>query len=233
LRIWQRVGTEAEPRAALLLCAYRACSMPTMDSIMALKARGWRYKPKAGDALIDRSRAIVVSHWFRSTADDVYLMVDDDITFLPEAAEKVVAECRARKGVVGAAYPVRDGGHLALRGLHGDILFGPDAELIDVRHVATGFMAVHRDVIAALVETMPLCHANHVWSFWPMFQPYPVEDLFAGGWNYLSEDWAFCERVRAAGFTIWLDPSVRLGHQSLVEVTVQNMHAVSAALTSR
>ena len=29
---------------------------------------------------------------------------------------------------------------------------------------------------------------------------------------YLAEDWAFCERARAAGLPIFADPSIRLWH---------------------
>jgi SAM-dependent methyltransferase len=233
VRVWQRLALVGAQRASLLLCAYRDCSLPTMSSLMALQTRGWRITTKAGDALIDRSRAIAVSTWYRTTNDDVFLMVDDDIAFEPEAAERIVARCREGFDVVSAAYPVRDGGHLALRGLHGDITFGPDVPPVEVRHAATGFLAVHRRVVAELVQTLPLCHANQPWAFWPMFQPYPMEDVFAGGWNYLSEDWAFCERARALGFTVWLDPSVRLDHLSRVGINVLNMHAVNAALGGR
>ena len=194
------------------------------------QTRGWPITTKGGDALIDRSRAIIVSRWWRDTNDDCFVMIDDDIAFEPESAERLVAQCRAGKDVIAGLYPVRDGGHLAVRGIHGDILFGPDVEPVEVRHAATGFLCVHRKVIDALIPTLPLCHGNQPWSFWPMFQPYPDADWVAGGHNYLSEDWAFCERVRALGFTIWADPTIRLRHQSTVEIDVQNMDAINAAL---
>jgi hypothetical protein len=34
----------------------------------------------------------------------------------------------------------------------------------------------------------------------------------AEGWHQVSEDMPFCEKVRAAGFRIALDPSIQCGH---------------------
>lgn len=235
LRTWQRTAERGGATASLLLCAYRDISPETNGCIMALRNEGWRFFAKYGDALIDRSRALVVSQWFRETADDVFVMVDNDIVFAPEAAEILANHCRAGCDVIGGVYPARDGGHLILRGedgepIAGPDLFGPGLEPVRTRHVGTGFMAVHRKVIAALVETLPLCHAAHPWAFWPMFQPYPTEDPATGGWNYLSEDYAFCDRVRALGFGVWTERTIALGHLSQVQVTLKNMDLIRDAL---
>lgn len=235
LRTWQRTAERGGATASLLLCAYRDISPETNGCIMALRNEGWRFFAKYGDALIDRSRALVVSQWFRETADDVFVMVDNDIVFAPEAAEILANRCRAGCDVIGGVYPARDGGHLILRGedgepIAGPDLFGPGLEPVRTRHVGTGFMAVHRKVIAALVETLPLCHAAHPWAFWPMFQPYPTEDPATGGWNYLSEDYAFCDRVRALGFGVWTERTIALGHLSQVQVTLKNMDLIRDAL---
>lgn len=231
LRVWQRVRPAAEERASLLLCAYRACSIQTMMSVLELQKHGWRVTAKHSDGLISRARSTLVSRWWQETADDVFLMVDDDIVFEPAMAERIVALCRNGHDVVCAAYPVRDGGHLAIRGLGGGIEFGPDAPPVEIRYAATGFVAVHRRVVDALVPTLPLCHGNQPWAFRPLFAPFVIEDPPAGGHNYLSEDWAFCELARRAGFRVWLDPAIKLGHLSQVELNVVNMHAVHAALS--
>jgi hypothetical protein len=89
---------------------------------------------------------------------------------------------------------------------------------------------VHRRVFDALVPTVPLCMGSTDASFWPLWQPFWVEDEHAGGWNYLSEDWAFCERARQAGFKVWVDPSIKLGHIAQIQVSVNNMDAISQAL---
>ena len=230
LRVWQRVKQQVEPKASVLLCAYRACSIPTQTSIDKLVMRGWRFIPKWGDGFIARSRAIVTSQWYRETADDVFLMVDDDIVFEPWCAERLVEQCRNGHDIIHAAYPVRDGGHLAIRGLDRPISFGPGQEPQEIKHASTGFLAVHRKVIDAMVRTVPLCHANQSWAFWPIFDTFWIEDEPAGGHSYLSEDWAFVERARQLGFKIWLDPLIKLDHIAQIRVNVDNMRLIDQAV---
>lgn len=230
VRVWQRLETAAPPKATAVLCAYRNCSLPTMVSLLKLQQAGWRIMPKWGDGLISRARSLIASRWWAETADDVFLMIDDDIVFQPEQAEHLVDLCRNGHDVVSAVYPVRDAGHLALRGTGGDLVFGPNEAPREIRYASTGFLAVHRRVFDALMPTLPWCHVNQPWAFKPLFLPMVVEDLDFVGHNYLSEDWAFCERARAAGFKIWLDPTIVLGHLAQVQLDVVNMVDVENAL---
>lgn len=232
VRVWQRLAVGAEPKSTAVVCAYRTCSIPTMTSLLKLQQAGWRIMPKWGDGLISRARSIIASRWWAETADDVLLMIDDDIVFTPENAEHLVALCRDGHDIVSAVYPVRDAGHLALRGTGatGTLAFGPREQPCEIRYASTGFLAVHRKVLDALMPTLPWCHTNQPWAFKPLFLPMVVEDLDFVGHNYLSEDWAFCERARAAGFKIWLDPTIVLGHLSQVSLNVVNMVDVENAL---
>lgn len=230
IRVWQRMRLQAEPRTSVLLCAYRNCSIPTMSSMLKLQNEGWRVTVKHGDGLISRARSIVTTRWWAETADDVMLMIDDDVVFEPESAKHLVELCRNGHDIVCAAYPVRDGGHLAIRGLGGGLVFGPDQQPVEIRYAATGFVAIHRRVLDALIPSMPWCHANQPWAFKPLFLPLVLEDHEFVGHNYLSEDWAFCERAHQAGFKIWLDPTIKLGHLAQIEMDVNNMHRVHDAL---
>ncbi len=236
VRVWRRMATENRVSTALILCCYRAVSQPTHRAIVQLLTHdrenklGWR-EHHAGEAGINRARSIMASRWYKDTADDVFLMVDDDIVFEPEDAERIVTRCREGYDVIAAAYPVRDGGHIAMRTFGAvNIDFGPNAEPVHVRHMSTGFFAVHRRVLDKLIPTLPLCHANMIWSFWPMFDYRVVEDEGAGGFNYLSEDYNFSEMVAALGFKVWVDPSIRLQHLGLVPIDVQNMRAIHEAI---
>jgi hypothetical protein len=106
-----------------------------------------------------------------------------------EDAARVVALAREKRSIACGAYPVGGGEHMASRGWPGQELhWGPQFEPVEIRWPATGFMAVHRDVVKALTETMDLCYAKQPDAFWPMFQPFALGD------NYLSEDYAFGER---------------------------------------
>jgi SAM-dependent methyltransferase len=235
VRVWRRTAAIGRERASLLLCAYRSVSAETMTSILALCAGnevGWRQRTKTGDALIARSRAIIVTRWYHETNDDVFLMVDDDLVFKPEDADRLVELCRAGHDLVCGAYPVHDGGHLACRFLPNtsEVAFGPDQPVREIEYAATGFMAVHRRVIDALVASLPLCHANQPWGFYPLFQARVVSNEAAGVHEWLSEDWGFCQAARDHGFRCWLDPRTILTHLGGAGVSVRNMAALHAAL---
>lgn len=237
LTIWQRVAEVGEEPPTLLLCAYRSVSPETMQSIVNLIAAGWPYIVFDADALVTRVRSRVVSHWYRNNLSDVFLMVDDDIIFKPEDAERVTKLARDRRSLACGAYSVRDGSHLSGRALEVGVAkpFGPGLPPREYRYAGTGFMAVHRDVVEALIATMPECSNNDLDSFWPLFDCAFLHDgklvedptTIAGEQaEYLSEDYAFCERARHLGFKVWLDPSTILGHISKTVYSVFNMKGV-------
>lgn len=225
LRIWRRIGERRGHEPTLLACVYRQLTAETAESILKLCASGWRYQRHGGDALITRVRSVAASQWYREEAGDVFLMVDDDIEFSVADANKVAMLAREKRGIACAAYPVRGGTHLACRPLEASIVFGPEAPPQEIEYAATGFMAVHRDVIASLIEDVPLCHEAETWAFWPIFDCMIVERAVPWGtvYEYLSEDWAFCRRARDKGFGVWIDPSVGLIHHGGKGYTIQDM----------
>lgn len=208
---------------SLLICAYRSLSVPTHDATISVLAGSqyWTHHVKYGDALIDRSRAVVTSAWYRlMQQDDVFLMVDDDMVFTSQDADRLVTLCRSGYDIISAPVPTHNGGTIACRPSVND--FSGDHPL-PMEYVGAAFMAVHRRVIDAVIQTVPLCHPSLPIAFWPIFQPFWTE--LDGEMVYLSEDWAFVHRAREAGFKVWLEPTLRVGHKSEVVLTVDNMDA--------
>jgi hypothetical protein len=161
----------------------------------------------------------------------VFLMVDDDQEFQPRDANRIVTLCREGHDVIAAAYPVRDGGHLAFRAWHEDpVMFGDGQEPFEVRWAGTGFFAVHRRVLDAMIPTLPLVFAKQAWSYWPMFHFEVAEDDLTGGLNELSEDYGFCELARRLGFKIWIDPQIKLDHYGVMPISVRNMTKIKEAI---
>lgn len=223
-------------RGTILLCAWRDMKIETAESLLQLRDLGWGYAIVRGDALIARSRARAVSNWYKNCPDeDAFLMIDDDVVFTAEHAASVLALAREKRSIAVGAYVVKDGGHLACRRFPGqEITFGPDVAPVEIEYPATGFMAVHRDVIDAMVaaknpdgsDVFPYCDAFGLSPMWPFF------DTFCKKWNegeenerweYLSEDYAFGEQARRLGFKVWLDPSVILFHLGTFPYNVYDM----------
>lgn len=234
VRVWKRVEEAGRQRASLLLCAYRGVTSESLKAIMGTTGgvgHQWRLRSKTGDSWIGRSRSIIVTKWWHETNDDVFLMVDDDVAFTPADADRATELCRNGYDIVCGAYPVHNGAHLSLKCYPGteSIQFGPGQAPIEVQYAATGFMAVHRRVIDALVPTLPLAHPRHTWAYYPLF-PTPLVTDANGEPEHLSEDYGFCHIAREAGFRVWLDPITKLSHGSNIPVTVSNMAAVFAAI---
>ncbi len=125
----------------------------------------------------------------------------------------------AAKGL-GAGNPAaleRFSGVFALEPLDPNGNFRVD-EPLEVARVGTGLMAIRRDVIETLCARHPELHyaADQLdrdsgvaqATLTALFQP--LIDPATG--HLLSDDYAFCHRVRDAGYRIWLAPWMRTSH---------------------
>ena len=107
-----------------------------------------------------RDRA--ASHFFTETDAEVMLMVDHDIIWEEGDLDYIAKKCAKNKGIVAGIYPKRSMGQdIPVRfaplsaGESRKVFFGDDV-CLDADFVTTGFMAIHRDVLTALVKEMPL-----------------------------------------------------------------------------
>ena len=207
---------------------YRAVEVPHYDSMLRLRDFCNRNGIELvegivrGDALVERSRSIAASAFLRSDAD-VMISIDSDIWFRPIDA---VALCQKalEKQIIGALYMTRNIKTQPAMMLPDEtVVFAENAEPVQVHFISTGFMAVTKPPLEALMKTLPLCHET--WgesSFWPFYLPYVVE-WPDDGHILLSEDWAFCQRAKDAGFGVWLDPSIRLSHHGDYGYTLEDL----------
>lgn len=229
---WQ--GQETGPSQSILLCAWRGVTTGTFDTLTQLARQGlnkpydpdepgWGILVQSGDAAIYRSRGRIVTAWYERLPDDVFLMVDDDVVFHPAAATRIIAHARATRGIVCGAYATKGGTHFACQMYAGqNIRFAADSPLVEVKYPATGFMAVHRDVIAAMIRTLPRVNQAMQGGYYPLFCPLVVENE-NGEYEELSEDYAFGERARRLGFTVWLDPAIYLEHEGTYRWTIHDV----------
>ena len=179
-----------------------------------------------GDALVSRSRSLVASAFLRSDAD-VLLTIDTDIWFRAQDAISL-AEKALAYDIIGGLYMTRAlKTQPALLLPEGTTVMAEGQEPVEAQFLSTGFMATHRSVFETLTSGLPLCHQN--WedrgvntSFWPFYMPFTIP-WEGDGHMYLSEDWAFCHRAKEAGFKVWLDPTIRLGHIGSVMYTLEDL----------
>ena len=207
---------------------YRTVEVPHYDSVIRLHKMCAEMGIELvegivrGDALIERSRSIAASSFLRSDCD-VMLSIDSDIWF---RATDAIALCKRalEKKVIGALYMTRSlNTQPAMMLPDHEVIFAPESQPVEVPFISTGFMAVTREPFEALADKLPLCHES--WgesSFWPFYLPYVIP-WEGDGHILLSEDWAFCQRARDAGFPSWLDPSIRLAHHGDYAFTLEDL----------
>ena len=154
----------------------------------------------------------------------MFLTIDSDFWFQPAEAIQLCEQAMALD-IVGGLYMVRsirEAQPASLIGVDHTIDLRPGEKPVEVTYLATGFMAVHRRVFEKLAETLPLCMQSTPLPFWPFYLQFTVP-WPGDGHLYLSEDYAFCHRAREAGFRIWLDPSIRLGHVGSYEFRLEDL----------
>lgn len=165
-----------------------------------------------GESLVTRARHNLVHLFLMSTCTHM-LFWDADLEPLDcSTVRKMLA---TGKPVVGGAYPYRDGsGRVVVNFLEEDengqeLPLGYHEErtaqvhvdasgCMPVRHIPTGFLLVERSVIVEMCQARPdLLYVDA--GLQPALRGSPRWDLFGTEIrhrNYLSEDWAFCERWR-------------------------------------
>jgi hypothetical protein len=197
--------------------------------------RGWGFVTNYlyNESLITRGRNELV-YSFLEGNDTHMLFVDSDIIF---DAKDVLRMVEYDKDVVCGIYPkksidwdkvvfsVKNGltkpQDLQVASCHyafnaGDInseklmkdLEGTD--LIEVRHAATGFMLIKREVFIKLFDKVDTYNIRYMTE-----QERKVRCFFdtkISNDEYLSEDWFFCDLWKQYGGKIYIDPQVVLKH---------------------
>ncbi len=149
-------------------------------------------------AILQKSRQALVNRALSNNASHL-LFLDSDMTFPPDTALQLLAHDR---DIVGIAAPKRrDNLESSAMKVWGERLtFGPEDGLIDVDWLGFGGVMIRATVFQKL---------DKPW-FPTRFERTDPEK----GDVWIGEDYGFCEKARAAGFSIQVDAglSCRFGH---------------------
>ena len=166
---------------------------------------------RIGESLICRARQNALYEFLTHSTADYLFTLDDDIEIPPNTIVKLTRE---DKPIIGGFYRIKDKqrGDAAIRHLTGSdsirSILAYD-KVAQVKYVSAGCMMIRRDVIETMIQAYPeLQYRNNMSATprWALYQPYIY------GQEYLSEDWAFCQRARDIGFDVWADGSIKCGH---------------------
>lgn len=207
---------------------WRSMDVPMVMSLFNLMTNpDFGMRPFANDALIERSRGRAAAFFLDRSDADVMLAIDGDIEFMDTDAVQICEQAMTHDIVCGCyvtrsqtqAVPTTRLAHET------EYLFAHDPTPVPVEWPATGFVAVHRRVFEAMRQLpgMGLLHPNdESYRMYPFYLPFAsiAED---GQPIFLSEDWAFGERAKQAGFTSYVNPAVRLGHWGQKRFMLEDM----------
>lgn len=146
------------------------------------------------------------------------MWIDTDIGFKADDVERLRTH---NLPIVAGLYPQPAARSLACELLPGmeKIVFGDEGGLLEIKHVAAGFLHVRWVAYETIRNklNLPLCNTRFGRGIWPFFQSFAVEVETTAtptapqpSHRYLTEDFAFCHHARQAGLKIMADTTIRL-----------------------
>lgn len=184
------------PTAAALVETTRECSKRRLLT---------RLISPVGSSIIIDARSSVVDQFLNGDGTHLF-WIDSDMHWKPSDFLRLVTLC-TKVDVVGATYcqkkePIK---YMIREPRHTP----NDYDLIEVAGLGLGFTIMRRAVVEKVAERKPLVKTNggefrDVFSF----------GITADG-HRMGEDIKFFEDIRAAGYTVWLDPMVNVRHCGL------------------
>lgn len=170
----------------------------------------------SGCSVVSRARNSIVKLFLESDCDHL-LMVDADMVINADDIFRLLAFNQTRPIVagVGVARKKEKVYFSCLdQDADGNVLMDPMG-LVKATRVGTGFIMIQRQVFETLKEKHPeweYFDHNHNCNMVAFFDFKLSQEE-----GYMGEDFVFCERAREEGFTVWIDPTIKLGHMGLHE----------------
>lgn len=172
-----------------------------------------------GSSVVHRARNELVAHFLLSDFTDL-LFVDDDMQWSPNAVLRLLGSDKPLIGGVGRMRVQRPNSDPAVWCWRP--LIGPDGALttddmgaVEALGLGAAFMLINRRVFNDMVEAHPDWKRPGA-KDWPADLRAHYFEFFRqnheGEAAETGEDYVFCDRWRRLGNSVWVDPTIELGH---------------------
>jgi hypothetical protein len=222
---------ESNSKCAVLVPVVGAIEPQCEQGLKVLEKHGYHVQRVQGFTAIDLGRSFLASAALASGYHEI-MWIDSDIGFDPDDVDKLRGHglpfcCGVypKKAKLPFGESVNSSAQaFTCKFLPGteQVKFGKDGGLIEIINTGFGFVYTRCELYEAIksandwpecklkIPNEPLARFFIPPAIIPFFIPELAnEDL---GWQYLTEDLAFCRRARSCGFKIMADTSVRLTH---------------------
>lgn len=169
-----------------------------------------------GCSVVSRARNLLVRDFLDTDSTDL-MFIDADINFEPDSVLRLMAWATdPKKGIVGGVPRTRKTDKVYIAQLDQDEegVTMNRMGLVRAKRIATAFMLVRREVFERLVNENPQWN-YHDHNTDKLLNA--VFDFLVTEEGYMGEDYLFCDRARAIGYEIWVDPTIKLGHMGVQE----------------
>lgn len=163
-----------------------------------------------GYSAIDQARNRIIYDALKHGYEE-FLWIDSDIDFKYEDVLKIKSR---GVDIIGAAYSFKGYPQFTIQPFENqEITFDTEnGGIVPVQAVATGFLYTTAHLYRVMQQKLELetCNTSFDAPQIPFYHPNIW--TFNEQHYYLGEDFSFCFRARQAGFEVYLDTSIKLGH---------------------
>ncbi len=197
----------ATPTLDGLLSVHYTGALLRSQALLQRERIGCEIRFEIGNSLIADARNKLVAGFLASAHTDL-VFIDADLSWQPADLLRLL---RHDADVVAGAYQRKDRAKVDF-----SVKFGPRIQadtqgLLPAERVGTGFLRIRRTVLERLVAAHPqLALRKHDGS--PAPHLYALFDTSIVDGRYVGEDFTFCDRWRALGGQVMVDPEIGLAH---------------------
>jgi len=168
----------------------------------------FQWKIMFGDT-IGRARSCACYDFLIRRSEPYMIFLDGDIYFSEVNLDNLLSALKEGYGVVGGLYAVDGAGFLSSHNVNKPLHISGKVEEID--YLATGFVGIAREVLEKMRDNLnlPILQEGGLFECYPFFE----SGRDAKGRTYLSEDYDFCDKVRASGQKVYVHTGIQLGHE--------------------
>jgi predicted GH43/DUF377 family glycosyl hydrolase len=188
---------------AILVPAFSSIDPDCDAALRELEKKGYHVFRSFGGSAIDQQRCIMATDALDNHEELIW--IDADIGFDPGDVERLRSH---KESIVTGLVSMKGSGGVAARYIDGfQPKWGKDAGLHEIQYAGCGFLYTRRQVYKDMRLPTAYLKGRPVKPFF-----IPMLDTVDNELVYLAEDFAFCQRARAAGYRVYADTRLQLRH---------------------